>query len=485
MFENTNEFLELNEASSLETSDIVSEQLDFISSSEQLNTNLWNELSSGAKLDQLKIVSDKYASVTHCKPLTVIPCSVRELSELDDSVVGFYNGKEIHFNEESFSDFSISPRQAVSAVVNSYAEQQKVSFSGLTNLEGIVDQQQGGTCWLEACENFIQTHAGFPVDNDFSNRIYGQVVANPNRYGAVLRNGVLDGQMPKHPQELFNIPRESYPQLIYDMSGVKTKWVDFSHENLQNALSNNKGVLAVGMAKHLYGDPSITEAHAFMITDFRDGNYIGIDSNRPNQECVWTPEQIQKTIESYGTPKFLTSEGESTWLYKTNTLISLEEKLDTVIEQNYNRKQEIKTMESTNELSQNLENQPLEQGEQDFLNQQLENFNTSLEGLAPEDKLASLRNFETKCAEMDGRNPKILEVVELKQGDFIAAGDKILIDKNTLKELVNLDEDAISLLRKEVFSRQSEIKENNLPAIEGISCDDCSGSHKCYVGQGR
>ena len=112
-----------------------------------------------------------------------------------------------------------------------------------------------------------------------------------------------------------------------------------------------------------------------------------------------------------------------------------------------------------------------------------------LEQLSVPEKLEAFRSLESMCAEIEGRQPRAVEMGTLERGDFSATDEKIVVDSDALAENMNLSKENLAALKKEVFSRSSEI-----PAGEGTtfksytecsgcvgSCrGDCSGSDKCY-----
>lgn len=115
----------------------------------------------------------------------------------------------------------------------------------------------------------------------------------------------------------------------------------------------------------------------------------------------------------------------------------------------------------------------------------------NLESLSALEKLDTFGELESKCAEIEGRNPRAVEAGTLETGDFKSENEKVTVDSEALSEMPNLSEENISALKSEVFSHASETKNSKNVAFGSISfgcsgcsgsCSgDCAGSTKCYA----
>lgn len=186
---------------------------------------------------------------------------------------------------------------------------QEVSFTGLTAIEPIADIQKGPTCGFEAIENIIQL-SSLNYNNSLSEYLQHSELFDG---GAVSVNGG------------FALNPEHYRHILHDF-GVETDWHQFNNQTLVNAISENKGILAVGDAHYLDANsyPEINSFHAFVITDadFDDNGcvikYKGIDSNFPNAETRWSPDSIKLALDhSPIRMPLLISNHEMNWPHKT------------------------------------------------------------------------------------------------------------------------------------------------------------------------
>ena len=113
-----------------------------------------------------------------------------------------------------------------------------------------------------------------------------------------------------------------------------------------------------------------------------------------------------------------------------------------------------------------------------------------LESLTPDERLAQFGNLESKCAEIEGRDPRAVVAASLEKGDFKSADEKVTVDSASLSEMSNLSQENLDTLKKEVFSHASEATGSRNVAFKSIrtecygcsgSCrGDCAGSTKCY-----
>lgn len=185
----------------------------------------------------------------------------------------------------------------------------EVSFKGLTAIEPLADLQVGPTCGFEAIENFIQiNNPGYT--NTLSDYLQRSELFDSGGH-LVTAGMALD---PMH-----------YQHILSDF-GIQTQWHQFSHNDLAQAIDENRGVLAVGDAHYLDPAtyPSEHSYHAFMITDITRGPlgnitcYKGIDSNFSQLEVHWSPEAIKSALKnSQLRQPLLVSLQEMKWPYKT------------------------------------------------------------------------------------------------------------------------------------------------------------------------
>lgn len=113
-----------------------------------------------------------------------------------------------------------------------------------------------------------------------------------------------------------------------------------------------------------------------------------------------------------------------------------------------------------------------------------------LEKLSAPERLAKFGDLESKCAEIEGRDPRIVESATLEKGDFKSADEKVSIDTETLSEMKSLSSDNLEVLKKEVFSHASEASGSKNVAFKSLKTEcygcsgscrgDCAGSTKCY-----
>ena len=111
----------------------------------------------------------------------------------------------------------------------------------------------------------------------------------------------------------------------------------------------------------------------------------------------------------------------------------------------------------------------------------------SMESLSTPEKLDTFREFESKCAEVEGRNPRSVENGALEGETFRSSEEKVEIDKEQLVEMRNLDETRISDLKKHVFSTAEVRLNQGKPVTFGKSCyqkciDDDVKSGDCRYG---
>jgi hypothetical protein len=201
---------------------------------------------------------------------------------------------------------SVTPEPVAGASFLHYQQQNHFPrFSGLAHTEWLADQQTGPVCGSEALENFLQ------LDNP------------------TLSNDLSDVLQRSFGNQQGIIPFDAYQTILEQYGHLTTSWHSFDHGQLHAALQANHGVLLVGDAHELnpalYSQPN--GWHAFTVTDVRWDTqgvpyYIGLDSNVPGQECVWTSAQLESAVgraeQFYGRGCALISHRALRWPYTTS-----------------------------------------------------------------------------------------------------------------------------------------------------------------------
>ena len=229
-----------------------------------------------------------------------------DADETIDTLLDALEAQGLDLSAFSASDIQEAIREAMEQSDSSGRE---ISFKGLTAVEPLADLQVGPTCGFEAIENFIQL--GNPgCTNTVSDYLQRSELFDGG--GQLVTDGIaLD---PRH-----------YQHILGDF-GIGTQWHQFSHDGLAQALSENRGILAVGDAHYLDPTtyPSEHSYHAFMITDITRGflgeitAYKGLDSNFHQQEVHWSPKAIENALRhSPLRQPLLVSLQEMKWPYKT------------------------------------------------------------------------------------------------------------------------------------------------------------------------
>ncbi len=337
-----------------ESGDITLQQkiengINCISAHEKLQAENWNTLALRDKLAGLQDFANQYANDSWCGEVKIASSSLLNYSP---DIVALGVESDILFNESLLENNTITPEIGVAAIIKNCEAGRNISFGRLTRVAELADLQCGGTCWLEACENLAQLHASRPLGNNFSTLLYNEVSSNHNEYGAFIEDDAVFGK-------LYNIPCDQYSKLL-QKAGINTSWQTFSHENLQKALAENKAVLVCGSAGCLPGYDENAGGHAFVVTDYKDGKYFGLDSNFFKQTVAWTPAQLENSIKAFApqNPQILVPENEATWVYKTNSanIMAINASKDTLseIESSINEKfvQPIKDGDGFNNFNQ-------------------------------------------------------------------------------------------------------------------------------------
>ncbi len=96
----------------------------------------------------------------------------------------------------------------------------------------------------------------------------------------------------------------------------------------------------------------------------------------------------------------------------------------------------------------------------------------SLETLSPPEKLDTFRELESTSADLEGRNPRIVENGTLGGETFRSSEEIVEIDKEQLAEMRNLDEPRVSDLKKHIFSTAEVRLNHGEPVSFGRSCYD-------------
>ena len=185
------------------------------------------------------------------------------------------------------------------ALINELPHQQ-LGFTGLGNVHLLADLQVGPTCGYEAIENIVQCFHPY-IDNDLSNQLQ---INYPGQGGAL------------------NL--EDY-QKILNAYDIPSHWSNFDHQEIVNALDDNRPIVCVGDAHDLdsFSYPKPQSWHAITLTnvcrDF-DGNligYQGIDSNFPGEEKFWSCSQIEQANEHLTGGVLITDKPADAWPFKT------------------------------------------------------------------------------------------------------------------------------------------------------------------------
>lgn len=111
--------------------------------------------------------------------------------------------------------------------------------------------------------------------------------------------------------------------------------------------------------------------------------------------------------------------------------------------------------------------------------------------LSSAEKLNAICELEVKCADLEGRNPRAVELGKLKQGDFNCSNEKVTVDSSAISKMSNISAENLDALKKEVFSSPSKLAASHRVSFGYSDCNcsgscrgDCSGSSKCYSYKG-
>lgn len=98
----------------------------------------------------------------------------------------------------------------------------------------------------------------------------------------------------------------------------------------------------------------------------------------------------------------------------------------------------------------------------------------SMESLSPGEKLDAFRELESKCADLEGRDPRAVEYAVLEgKGVFHSSMEKVEVDKSRITEW-KVDEAGLSGLKKHVFSTSDARLNHGATVSFGRTC-----SQKC------
>ncbi|MGK7897918.1 MAG: hypothetical protein AB4372_30945 [Xenococcus sp. (in: cyanobacteria)] len=158
----------------------------------------------------------------------------------------------------------------------------------------------GPTCGYETIENIVQCFHPH-INNNLSDQLQ---IEYPGRGGALN---------PEDYQEILS---------SYD---IPSHWSSFDHQELVNALDDNRPIVFVGDAHDLdsFSYPEPQSWHAITLTDVcqdLDGNligYRGIDSNFPGEEKFWSCSQIEQANEHFTGEVLITDKPADAWPFKT------------------------------------------------------------------------------------------------------------------------------------------------------------------------
>lgn len=110
---------------------------------------------------------------------------------------------------------------------------------------------------------------------------------------------------------------------------------------------------------------------------------------------------------------------------------------------------------------------------------------SGFEKLSSPEKLAQFGNLESKCAEIEGRNPRTVESAKLKEAVFQSDAESVKIDNAELGEMKSLSLDKLSELKRKIFStfegklnRGEKVTFGRLSVCDKkcVKCDVTSGS---------
>lgn len=185
------------------------------------------------------------------------------------------------------------------ALVNDVSNQQ-MGFCGLDNVHLLADLQVGPTCGYETIENIVQCF-------------------NPH-----ISNNLSDQLQIDYPGEGGALNPEDY-QKILNSYDIPSHWANFDHEELVNALDDNRPIVLVGDAHDLdsFAYPEPQSWHAITLSSVcrdLDGNllgYRGIDSNFPGEEKFWSCSQIEQANENFIGEVLITDKPADAWPFKT------------------------------------------------------------------------------------------------------------------------------------------------------------------------
>lgn len=175
----------------------------------------------------------------------------------------------------------------------------QITFSGAAGVAPLADQQHGPTCGFEAVENIIQLF--MPASNDLAER---DLIPRAAARGVLRRD-----------TEGVSLYPWGYPLLLGDY-GISTQWYPFDFYRVVGpALWNDRVILAHGDA-HLLDPgryPRPQSWHAFIVTNFFTDEtdawvqgFLGIDSNRPNEEAGWLAANVESAVR--GLPLLVTDQ---------------------------------------------------------------------------------------------------------------------------------------------------------------------------------
>lgn len=189
-------------------------------------------------------------------------------------------------------------------------------LGGIDGIAGIADRQIGPTCGFEAVENIVQLFV--PARNDLSSTTL----------------------LPMASQAGYLVPGVHAPMLVTPAFrpllarfGIATTWASFDHQQLIDALAQNRVAIAIIDAYYL-GSATYrfrNSWHAVIITNFVTDptgtwvqRYAGIDSNFPSQIVTWPVEAVDRAAKATGNRPPLLITDRATYFGRHNVRYTLQ-----------------------------------------------------------------------------------------------------------------------------------------------------------------
>ena len=109
---------------------------------------------------------------------------------------------------------------------------------------------------------------------------------------------------------------------------------------------------------------------------------------------------------------------------------------------------------------------------------------SGFEKLSAPEKLNQFGDLESKCAEIQGRNPRSVESATLKESVFQANSESVKIDGSELGEMKSFSLESLKELKEKIFSNiEGKLNKGEHVTFGRLSCCD-SKCIKCDVTSG-